>query len=112
MKLLTAILIILAIGVGLTVGMPILAAGLGLAIALGCLFLWLLPFLIIATSDKTTGGEKLAWLLVMIFLSWFAWIFYWLLAPLKPRDDFGRHSSRRPDRYDRYDRDFRDRGYY
>jgi hypothetical protein len=109
MKLLTAILIILAIGVGLSVGLPILAAGLGLAVALGCLFIWLLPFLIIATSDKTTGGEKLAWLLVMIFLSWFAWIFYWLLAPLKPRDDYVYRSRHR---FDRYDRDYRDRSYY
>ena len=39
--------------------------------------------LIIACSDKTTGGEKLAWILAIIFLSWFAWIFYFLLAPLK-----------------------------
>jgi hypothetical protein len=45
----------------------------------------LLFFLIIANSDKTTGGEKFAWILAIIFLSWFAWIFYFLLAPIKPR---------------------------
>ena len=84
MKLLTFLLILLAVAVGLTVGLPLLAAGFGLFVALGCLFLWLLPFLIIATSEKTTGGEKIAWLLAMIFLSWFAWIFYFFLAPLKP----------------------------
>lgn len=44
---------------------------------------WLLPILIIAMSSKTSGMEKLAWLLAVIFISWFAWIFYWLLAPIK-----------------------------
>jgi hypothetical protein len=44
-----------------------------------------LPILIIADSDKTSGGEKAAWILAIIFLSWFAWIFYFLLAPIKPR---------------------------
>ena len=48
-------------------------------------FIWFLPFLIIMFSRKTTGGEKLAWLLAMIFISWFAWIFYMLLAPIKKK---------------------------
>lgn len=46
---------------------------------------WLAPILVILSSDKTTGSEKLAWLLAVLFISWFAWIFYLLLAPLKPR---------------------------
>jgi len=48
--------------------------------------IWLAPFIIVATSDKTEGGEKLAWLLAIFFVSWFAWVFYMLLAPLKPRE--------------------------
>ncbi|PCH63076.1 MAG: hypothetical protein COC19_01760 [SAR86 cluster bacterium] len=49
------------------------------------LVFWILPIWIIATSDVTTGGEKIAWLLAIVFLSWFAWVFYFFLAPLKPR---------------------------
>lgn len=49
------------------------------------IFIWLLPFLSIITSRKTTGSEKLAWILAVIFISWFAWIFYLLLAPIKKR---------------------------
>jgi len=49
-------------------------------------FIWLLPFLIIISSGKTTGGEKLAWILAVIFISWFAWIFYMLLAPIKKKN--------------------------
>ncbi len=49
-------------------------------------FLWLLPILIIASSRKTTGREKLAWILAVIFISWFAWIFYLLLAPIKKKE--------------------------
>jgi membrane protein YdbS with pleckstrin-like domain len=45
--------------------------------------LWLIPLIAIGSSDKTQGGEKLAWLLAVVFISWFAWIFYLLLAPLK-----------------------------
>lgn len=47
------------------------------------LILWLIPLIAIAISDKTRGGEKAAWLLAVVFISWFAWIFYLLLAPLK-----------------------------
>ena len=46
-------------------------------------FIWALPFLIVMFSGKVSGAEKVAWLLAMIFVSWFAWIFYLLLAPIK-----------------------------
>ena len=49
-------------------------------------FLWLLPIIIIISSSKTTGNEKIAWVLAVIFISWFAWIFYMLLAPIKKKD--------------------------
>jgi Na+/proline symporter len=71
--------------------LPLIGAGLGLVVLFGAAFIWLLPILLILNSDKTTGGEKAAWILAIIFLSWFAWIFYFLLAPIKPR------------RYHRYD---------
>lgn len=45
--------------------------------------IWLIPVILIILSSKTSGGEKLAWVLLVIFVSWFAWIFYLLLAPLK-----------------------------
>lgn len=48
-------------------------------------FAWLLPILLIIISRKTTGTEKIAWLLAVIFVSWFAWIFYLLLAPIKKK---------------------------
>ena len=48
-------------------------------------FFWLLPIFVIASSRKTTGSEKLAWILAVIFISWFAWIFYLLLAPIKKK---------------------------
>ncbi|PCJ25227.1 MAG: hypothetical protein COA96_07865 [SAR86 cluster bacterium] len=56
------------------------------------LAIWVLPVWIIATSNKTTGFEKCAWILAMVFLSWFAWVFYFFLAPIKqkhrPRYDY------------------------
>lgn len=85
MKLLAAFLILLAICLALTAAIPILTIGLAVSFAAGCFLIWLLPIIIIASSDVTTGGEKLAWILAIIFLSWFAWIFYFLLAPLKEK---------------------------
>jgi hypothetical protein len=46
-------------------------------------FVWLIPLVAILLSSRSSGGEKVAWLLAVIFVSWFAWIFYLLLAPLK-----------------------------
>ncbi len=54
-----------------------------------CIVVWLLPILFIAGSDRTYGAEKFAWILAVIFVTWFAWVFYLLLAPLKPRDSDG-----------------------
>lgn len=47
--------------------------------------IWLLPLLIIILSSKTRGSEKLAWIFAMLFISWFAFILYILLAPIKNR---------------------------
>ena len=56
--------------------------GLGMGAMLLTLVIWFLPIVLILRSDKTGGAEKLFWLLAVIFVSWFAWILYSLLAPL------------------------------
>ena len=38
-------------------------------------FVWMLPILVILLSGRTTCGEKLAWILAVLFISWFAFIF-------------------------------------
>ncbi len=95
MKFLFWFLMLVVAAVVLTAMVPVLTLGLALLICFGGFFIWLLPILIIAVSDKTTGGEKLAWILAIIFLSWFAWIFYFLLAPIKAKPSY-----RREYRYD------------
>ena len=64
--------------------MGLLVIEMGLLAIIG--LIWLLPLLIIISSGKTTGKEKIAWLLAVIFVSWFAWIFYFLLAPIKKKN--------------------------
>jgi len=80
--------------IGILCLVPLFTLGFGLVAALAVFVIWLLPFLIIATSGKTTGFEKIAWLLAMICLSWFAWVFYFFLAPIKPRREFDRYHYR------------------
>lgn len=88
MNLLLAILFLIVLSAGCVALIPVLTLGAALLLAGAVFFIWLLPVLIIAASDKTTGAEKLAWILAIFFLSWFAWIFYFLLAPLKPRERY------------------------
>lgn len=85
MKLLSALFTFAIIAVVILIAAPVLSAGLGLLVLAGCFFIWFLPILLILGSDVTSGGEKAAWILAIIFLSWFAWVFYLLLAPVKPR---------------------------
>jgi uncharacterized protein with PQ loop repeat len=56
--------------------------GLGTVALAVAAFIWLLPILLILRSQKTNGAEKLFWVLAVLFVSWFAWIVYVLLAPI------------------------------
>ncbi|WP_251358671.1 hypothetical protein [Kangiella sp. TOML190] len=48
-------------------------------------FLYILPILLILLSKKTVASEKLGWILAIWFISWFAWIFYLIFAPIQDR---------------------------
>ena len=85
MRALSNLLVIFLVIVALLAVLPLVSLGLALIGGLLALLIWVLPIWIIATSDKTMGFEKCAWILAMLCLSWFAWIFYFFLAPLKPR---------------------------
>lgn len=63
-----------------------IVAGLGAFAVILVVMIWLLPIILIARSDKTTGMEKLVWILLIIFFTWFAWIIYALVAPLNPKE--------------------------
>ena len=91
MRLISGLFTLVVVVVCIALLIPFLGFALALSIPLGGFLIWLLPILIIAGSDKTTGGEKLAWILAIVFLSWFAWIFYFLLAPIKARPDYRRY---------------------
>lgn len=86
MKILTTLGLLGLTLIGLVIAIPILSVAFSLFGALLIFLVWVAPFWIIATSDVTTGFEKIAWLIAMVCLSWFAWVFYFFLAPLKPRD--------------------------
>jgi hypothetical protein len=87
MKFLTSLLFIAFCFAAAVVLFPVLTVGAVIALTCGAFLIWLLPILLIANSDVTTGGEKLLWILAIVFLSWFAWILYVLVAPIKPRHD-------------------------
>jgi hypothetical protein len=96
MKILTVLFVVLAVWLGATVLVPLIGFTLAIAVPLGGFLIWLLPILIIAGSDRTAGAEKLAWILAIVFLSWFAWIFYFLLAPISGRHHYRDYAGYRP----------------
>jgi hypothetical protein len=87
MNIVSILLFVFLCIVGAIVLLPVLTIGAVAVLALGALVIWLLPILLIANSYETTGGEKLCWILAILCLSWFAWILYFLVAPIKPRQD-------------------------
>jgi len=97
MNVLSALIILVLLVTAGVALIPELTFGLALVFMAGIFFVWLLPILIIADLEKTTGGEKAAWILTIIILSRFTWIFYFLLAPIKPKSYRRYYSS---DRYD------------
>lgn len=48
--------------------------------------LYILPIILILISNKTIATEKLGWILAIWFISWFAWIFYLIFAPLQKKE--------------------------
>ncbi len=85
MKILGNLAVIILVIIGLLALIPLVSFGFTLFVGIAVFAIWLLPMWIIATSDETTGFEKIAWLIAMVCLSWFAWVFYFFLAPLKPK---------------------------
>jgi O-antigen/teichoic acid export membrane protein len=85
MKLLSNFLLLVLVIIAVVAFLPLLSFGFAVVGGAAVLAIWILPLWIIATSDKTNGYEKIAWLLAMVCLSWFAWVFYFFLAPIKPR---------------------------
>jgi len=88
MKVIGNLIVIFLVILGILAVIPLVTFGFAIVCAVAIFAIWLLPIWIIATSDKTTGFEKIAWLLAIICLSWFAWIFYFFLAPLKPKNRY------------------------
>jgi hypothetical protein len=82
MNILAALVILALMWGAIVMLIPVLTVAAVLAVG---------AILIIANSDKTSGGEKFCWILAIIFLSWFAWVFYFFLAPIKPRPRYARY---------------------
>ena len=59
--------------------------GLGIGTLVLVAVVWLLPIVLVLASSRTTGLEKLFWVVLILFFSWFSWILYALLAPLSRR---------------------------
>jgi hypothetical protein len=88
MKILGNLAVIILVIIGLLALIPLVSFGFALFCGIALFAIWLLPMWIIATSDETSGFEKIAWLIAMVCLSWFAWVFYFFLAPLKPKRSY------------------------
>lgn len=77
-------------------------------------FIWVLPILVILGSNKTTCSEKFGWIAAILFISWFAWIFYAIFGPVnksRMRRNAYRNRYSSPDTDDYYGNDYGHRPY-
>jgi hypothetical protein len=72
METLGNLLVIFLVIIGMLALIPLATMGVSIVVSIFYLAIWFLSFWIIATSDETTDFEKIAWLLAMFCLSWFA----------------------------------------
>ena len=91
MKAIGNLVVIFLVILGLLAVIPLISFGFAILCTVAIFAIWLLPIWIIATSEKTTGFEKIAWILAIVCLSWFAWVFYFFLAPIKPKNRYDYH---------------------
>lgn len=54
---------------------------LGMGVIVAMALVWLLPLFFLIVSKRTSGFRKFLWVLVFLFISWFAWLAYILLVP-------------------------------
>lgn len=48
--------------------------------------IWLLPVLDVYRSNKISQSERILWLFACVFVSWWAWICFYLFAPVFKKD--------------------------
>lgn len=48
--------------------------------------IWILPVILISTSSRASPRERLAWVLLVVFISWFSWALYLIFAPVRKED--------------------------
>lgn len=44
--------------------------------------IWLLPLLDVYRSNKVSHEERVLWLIGCVLVSWWAWIFFYMFAPV------------------------------
>ena len=44
--------------------------------------LWFIPVVFILRDPKVAGKEKAIWVFAVFFVSWFAWVLYYFIAPV------------------------------
>lgn len=47
--------------------------------------IWIIPTFLVAFSKKTFGAEKVTWIIAVLAVSWFSWMFYFIIAPVVER---------------------------
>ena len=56
---------------------------------------WIIPVFMVAFSNKTFSKEKATWIIAVLAVSWFSWLFYFIVAPIveRPENDAEEESA-------------------
>lgn len=56
--------------------------------AIAIVVLWGIPLGFIVSDPVISRKERIIWVFAVVFVSWFAWLLYFLVAPILPRERY------------------------
>lgn len=56
--------------------------------AIAIVVLWGIPLGFILSDPIISRKERIIWVFAVVFVSWFAWLLYFLVAPVLPRERY------------------------
>ena len=57
-----------------------------LGIAVLIVIVWGIPLGFIVSDPLISKKERMIWIFAVVFVSWFAWLLYFLVAPVLPKE--------------------------
>lgn len=58
-----------------------------IGLAFAVVIIWGIPLAFIVGDPRISKKERIIWIFAVVFVSWFAWLLYFFVAPVLPREN-------------------------